>query len=180
MTMAIENRHNTRDTKGRGGGDGPGKSRFYRRWMPGLVIVLSVVIDQVVKNWVLHHPAWHNREVTSFFDFTLVYNRGISFGLFSNWSQFGPFWAIVAGVICGGLFVWSLRLSHRARMAIAMIIGGAIGNVIDRIYHGAVVDFIDIHWAGWHWPAFNIADGLIFIGICRFAWVYLPAPDHAP
>ena len=105
--------------------------------------------------------------VTSFFDLVLVHNRGASFGIFSD----APGWASVALIVFAilisiALAIWMWRVNETLlAVALALVIGGAVGNVIDRIRFGAVVDFLDFHVAGWHWPAFNIADSAITIGV---------------
>ncbi|MEZ5690102.1 MAG: signal peptidase II [Rickettsiales bacterium] len=104
-------------------------------------------------------------KVTSFFNFILVFNRGVSFGMFSEHNQ--PLLLIlVAMVIVLILLVWLWETTSMATVfSIGFIIGGAVGNVMDRIYYGAVVDFLDFHINNLHWPAFNIADSFIFIGV---------------
>lgn len=135
----------------------------------GLVIAAVLcLVDQASKWWVLldiMNPP-QTIEVTSFFNLVLVWNRGVSFGLFPAGDATGK-WILIAVAlgICVGLALW-LRKPDTSKtvVAIGLIIGGAIGNVIDRIIHGAVVDFLDVHAAGYHWPAFNIADSAICIG----------------
>lgn len=135
----------------------------------GLVVaVLVVVVDQLSK-WVILVQVMDPPRIlplAPFFDLALVWNRGISFGLFSNESQWGP-WILtaLALAIVAGLTFWLRRVTQRMlALAIGFIIGGAAGNVIDRIRFGAVVDFLDFHVAGWHWPAFNVADAAIAVG----------------
>ena len=96
----------------------------------------------------------------------LAWNRGVSFGMFAGDSAWGP-WLLtgLAGVIVIALAVWLWRTPSRLSVAaLGLIIGGAVGNVVDRLNHGAVVDFLDVHAAGWHWPAFNVADSAICVG----------------
>lgn len=106
-------------------------------------------------------------DVTSFFNFVVVWNQGVSFGLFSNDTDIGPYILIGLSfiiIICFG--VWAFRTNVLANhIGIALVIGGAIGNVIDRFRFGAVFDFLDLHFFGHHWPAFNIADSAICIGV---------------
>ena len=106
-------------------------------------------------------------EITSFFDLVLVYNRGASFGIFSNAPDWVGFALIVfACLISIGLAFWMWHADGKLlAFALALVAGGAVGNVIDRIRLGAVVDFLDLHVGGWHWPAFNIADSAITIGV---------------
>jgi signal peptidase II len=134
-----------------------------------LVAAPIVVLDQLVKWWVLAElmdpPAVIN--VTGFFNLVLVWNRGVSFGLFDSDSHWGPI--LLAGLallIVVVLLVWLTRAGSRlSAVAIGMVLGGAVGNVIDRVRFGAVVDFLDFHALGYHWPAFNVADSAISIGV---------------
>ncbi len=106
--------------------------------------------------------------VTGFFNIVMVWNKGVSFGLFNHGST-GIDAQILMGlalVISVAFLVWLWRSSSWFQgIAIALVIGGALGNVIDRARFGAVADFLDFHIAGLHWPAFNIADSAIVIGI---------------
>ncbi len=139
-------------------------------FFPGLSVAgLVLVIDQVTKLWAeraltLYAPV----EVTSFFNLTLVYNPGAAFSLFSTaggWQR----WALSAVALGVGLLIvgWLARLPRQAWVQVAslgLILGGAIGNLVDRIRVGMVVDFLDFHFAGLHWPAFNVADAAITVG----------------
>lgn len=130
---------------------------------------LVLALDQASKIWVLGalgaaRPAI---EVTSFLNIVLVWNRGISFGLFSRESDWQP-WLLVglSLVIVAGLLVW-LRTARGlwTTLAIGLVAGGAAGNAVDRARLGAVVDFVDFHVAGWHFAAFNVADAAITCGV---------------
>jgi signal peptidase II len=138
----------------------------------GLTSAAAVVaLDQLSKFAILHifagRPPGGREVVTSFFNLALTYNRGISFGLFND----GPtvnalLFSLVAAVIVGVLIYWLSRTASPVlAVAIGLIIGGALGNVLDRIRLGAVVDFLDFHIGSWHWPAFNIADSAICVGV---------------
>jgi signal peptidase II len=138
----------------------------------GLATAVAVaIIDQLSKAAVLNHFAGRfpsDREVvTSFFNLALTYNRGISFGLFNEGAGLNALiFSLAAAAIVGVLVFWLSRVtSPFLGVAIGLIIGGAIGNVIDRIRLGAVVDFLDFHLGTLHWPAFNIADSAICIGV---------------
>jgi len=136
------------------------------RWF---VLAAAVVLaDQATKAVVLARFVLGERlEVTSFFNMVLVYNKGAAFSLLSN----APGWqtplligfALVAIGIVGTLLV---RSPGRRLLCsgLALILGGALGNLVDRLRFGQVVDFLDFHAAGWHWPAFNVADSAITIG----------------
>ena len=105
--------------------------------------------------------------VLPFFNLALVWNRGISFGMFNQESELGP-WLLIAlaAAIVIGLFVWMRQLrSPWPITAIGLVIGGAVGNSIDRMRFGAVVDFLDFHVLDYHWPAFNAADTAIVVGV---------------
>ena len=133
-----------------------------------LVAVLAIGLDQVTKWWILASVMDPPRiiNVTPFFNVVLVWNRGISFGMFSNESMAGV-WILsfLALIIVGFLFNW-LRKAESKRVAISLglIIGGALGNVIDRAVHSAVLDFLDFYIGSVRWPAFNAADSFITVG----------------
>ena len=137
--------------------------------LAGLSVAAAIIAaDQWSKEWVLANPAISERtaiEVTSYFNLVLVYNRGVSFGMFSNHDQPLILSAVASLIVTILLFwLWQNR-SLGVALAIGSVIGGAIGNVIDRLRYEAVVDFFDFHYMGLHWPAFNIADSCIFIGV---------------
>jgi signal peptidase II len=139
-------------------------------WL-GLAVALSVVVlDQASKAWILGFFAERSERVavlTSFFNLVLTGNRGMSFGLFNtNATMNTAIFTVLAAVIVIALVVW-LRRAHNPviRIALGMIIGGAIGNVVDRLMRGAVVDFLDFHIGAWHWYAFNLADAAICLGV---------------
>ncbi|NQV54716.1 MAG: signal peptidase II [Rhodospirillales bacterium] len=135
----------------------------------GLVLAaLAVVIDQTSKWWILALVMDPPRviPVASFFNLVLTWNKGISFGLFNNDNSLNALiLSALALAIVVVLVLW-LRRAENALIAagLGLIIGGALGNVIDRTLHGAVVDFLDFSIAGYHWPAFNAADSFISIG----------------
>lgn len=132
------------------------------------VAASALVLDQASKTWILESVMNPPSviEVTPFFNIVLAWNRGVSFGMFNQQSDYGPYLLTgLALVIVIALSIWLWRASSRwAALALGLIIGGAIGNVIDRIRFGAVVDFLDFHAFGYHWPAFNVADSAICVG----------------
>lgn len=138
----------------------------------GLAVALGVIAaDQASKAWVLRFFADRQglpiARVTSFFNLVLTGNRGMSFGLFNtNAGMNTAVFSTVAAVIVVGLLVW-LRRAHNCviQTALGLVIGGAIGNVSDRLTRGAVVDFLDFHLGAWHWFAFNLADAAICLGV---------------
>ena len=135
----------------------------------GLIVALaSILIDQASKWWILVEVMDPPKviPVTSFLNFVLTWNRGVSFGLFNNEGNFGAwFFSILAIIIVGILLIWLRKAETKVQsISLGFIIGGAIGNVIDRVNHLAVLDFIDFHLGGSHWPAFNAADSFITLG----------------
>lgn len=129
---------------------------------------VAVVLDQLSKQWILTDIMQPPRviEVTPFFNLVLAWNRGVSFGMFNQQSDYGPYILTgVAVVIVIALTIWLFKADTRfTALALGLVIGGAIGNVIDRVRFGAVVDFLDFHVMGYHWPAFNVADSAICVG----------------
>ena len=136
----------------------------------GLPVAAAIIaFDQATKFWLVLDIMSPPRiiEVTSFFNIVMVWNRGVSFGLFSSASPWTPvFLGSVAIVISMILAVWMYRAKSRwLGTALGFLIGGALGNAIDRVIYGAVADFFDFHASGYHWPAFNVADIAIFVGV---------------
>ncbi|KAA0577775.1 signal peptidase II [Azospirillum sp. B21] len=129
--------------------------------MPLSAVVLVMILDQASK-WLMLTHILNPPEIipiTSFLNLRLGFNPGVSFG-FLGGGMAGP-WLLsgLAMAIVAGLSVWAARTDSRTEaVAIGAIIGGAIGNVIDRVRQGAVTDFLDLHAFGWHWPTFNMAD----------------------
>lgn len=135
----------------------------------GIAAAIGVMaLDQASKWWILEHVMRPPRviELTGFFNLVMGWNRGISFGLFNTASPYNA-WilsAIALGIVAA-LAVWLGRArSPFLAAAIGLVIGGALGNVVDRLRFSAVFDFLDIHAAGYHWPAFNVADSAITVG----------------
>ncbi|HET6469891.1 MAG TPA: signal peptidase II [Geminicoccaceae bacterium] len=137
------------------------------RLPPPAVVALVLLLDQTTK-WaaLVWLDPFSRVELTPFFNLVLVWNPGVSFGMLREMGELGP-WLLtaLAVLISVGLVVW-LRRERRpaARTALALILGGAVGNIVDRLRFGAVVDFLDFHAFGYHWPAFNVADSAIVIG----------------
>jgi signal peptidase II len=130
--------------------------------------VLVFGLDQLTK-WaalfVLDLPE-QSITVTPFLNLVMVWNRGVSFGMLHSAGVLAP-WLLsgLALAVVIGLLVWLRRTEHwLIAIGLGLVIGGALGNVVDRLRYGAVVDFLDFHAAGYHWPAFNVADAAICIG----------------
>lgn len=139
-----------------------------RKWL--WLSVAAALLDQLSKaaaitQLVLHQPL----AVIPQLNFTLVYNRGASFGILSSasgWQRW--FFIALAVAVSVYLYGWLKQLTGGAIAAaagIALIIGGAAGNAIDRALHGYVIDFIDVYYGTYHWPTFNLADSAITLGV---------------
>ena len=135
----------------------------------GLAIAAAVAaVDQLVKwwivDWLADPPGFV--EVLPFFNLVMVWNRGVSFGLLGD-ADLAPYlMAGIAGLVVIVLVIWLAGVSERLLAAsIGLIIGGALGNIVDRLVYGAVADFVDVHAGGYHWPAFNVADAAITVGV---------------
>ena len=136
-------------------------------WLGLAVVVL--VVDQVSKQWIVEqYSLGMSDRITEFFNLVHVHNYGAAFSFLNNeggWQRWG--FSVFAAVISLIIIVWIVRLSPQQRLegcALALILGGALGNLYDRVALGYVIDFLDFHWSGWHFPAFNVADSGITLG----------------
>ncbi len=134
------------------------------------LLALITMCDQLSKWWVLNEAMRppHTMPVTSFLNIVLVWNKGVTFGFFSHFDHhlMAYFLIAVAAIILFLLGRWLWRTSSTlVAVALGAVMGGAIGNVIDRIRYGAVVDFLDFYYQNYHWYAFNIADAAIVTGV---------------
>jgi signal peptidase II len=138
-------------------------------WLAWALVVL--IVDQFTKVLILgYYQLGDSTPVTSFFNVVRVHNTGAAFSFLANAGGWQRWLFTGIGVVAALLILWMLK-SHPGQklfaFAMASILGGAIGNVLDRIFYGYVVDFLDFHWKGWHFPAFNVADSAITLGaIC--------------
>ena len=154
---------------------GPNTEKGRQLWLwYGLALVV-ILLDQLTKSWVSASLDYGQPVVfTSFFNFTLLHNTGAAFSFLSDaggWQRW--FFGIVALVVSLVLVVWIARLERNKRweaVALALILGGAIGNLYDRLVLGYVVDFIVVHYKHYAWPAFNIADAAITAGAGMLLW----------
>jgi signal peptidase II len=136
-------------------------------WLAGLVFMADISIKLFVMKEMTY--GWANRiEVLPFFNFLYAHNYGAAFSFLSDqagWQRW--FFTGIAIAVCGLLAYWMRKAPQTDKLnniAYALIIGGAIGNVFDRLVHGFVVDYLDFYWGNYHWPAFNLADAAICIG----------------
>lgn len=146
-----------------------------------LVAALMLTLDQASKIWfmaVLADTAQQVIEICPFFNLVMVWNKGISFGMFAGHNQ--PLALVALSAVIIVILLGWLYKNHSPLVAFALgsIIGGAIGNIIDRLRFGAVADFFDVHAGTWHWPAFNIADSAIFIGVVLLCAHSMLVPQH--
>lgn len=143
-----------------------------------LIMLLVVISDQLTKLWIVENFALGDSMpvIPGFFNLVLVHNTGAAFGMLSNmpplWRQI--FFVSVAAVAVTVLAVMQRRLGGQHPLypvSFGLISGGAVGNVIDRLKQGSVIDFLDFHVKEHHWPAFNVADSGITVGVCLFLLV---------
>ena len=137
--------------------------------LPWLALALLLLMaDQFTKVLILGaYQLGDATRVTEFFNIVRVHNSGAAFSFLASASGWQRWFFTVIGVGAAGFIIYLLRAHPGQRLfsfALACILGGAIGNVIDRLLHGYVVDFLDFHWAGYHFPAFNVADAAISVG----------------
>jgi signal peptidase II len=144
-------------------------NRSASAWRVALPVALAALAADQASKWWIQGIVARDRpiEILPFFNLVYAENRGISFSLLHMDSAIGPYvLSALALAIVAGLLWWLRRVS-RAWPATAggLVMGGAVGNVIDRLAKGAVFDFLDVHVAGYHWPAFNLADSAITVGV---------------
>ena len=137
--------------------------------VPWLALALIILIaDQFTKTLILgYYRLGDSTVVTSFFNIVRAHNTGAAFSFLAGASGWQRWLFTSIGIAATLLILWMLK-SHAGQklfsFALACILGGAVGNVVDRLLHGYVVDFLDFHWGGWHFPAFNVADSGITVG----------------
>ena len=133
------------------------------------VVVLALAVDQVTKWLILNVVMQPPRTIplAPFLNLVLGLATGVSFGMFSSTFGDQPMTVVLlTGAIVAALLVWAWRTDDiRERLGLSLVAGGALGNIVDRWRQGGVTDFLDFHWAGWHWPTFNMADVAIVLGV---------------
>lgn len=149
------------------------------RWL--VLSALVLVLDQLSKLAVIAGLAPYQDviAVTGFFNLVHVHNTGAAFSLLADQSGWQRGFFIAVGLVASLVILFLLRRERERRTfagALALILGGALGNVVDRVLYGHVVDFLDFHLAGQHWPAFNVADAAISIGAGLLIWDALRRP----
>ena len=130
--------------------------------------IVLVLVDQISKLWIVgSYQLGESHAITSFFNVVRVHNQGAAFSFLADASGWQRWFFTALGVSAAILIIWMLKNHPGQRLfclALACILGGAVGNVIDRVLYGYVVDFLDFHWLGLHFPAFNVADSAISLG----------------
>lgn len=136
-------------------------------WLSLAFVVL--LADQLTKQWIVAQYSYGvSDSITAFFNLVHVHNYGAAFSFLNNeggWQRWG--FSVFATVVSLVIILWLIRLSPQQKLegyALAFILGGALGNLYDRVTLGYVIDFLDFHWSGWHFPAFNVADSGITLG----------------
>lgn len=154
--------------------------------MPWLALALVVVILDQLSKWAITHSMAYGAsvEILPFFNLVLVHNKGAAFSFLSSASGWQREFFIAVAVVAIAWVVYLLRKHPQQTLfcfGLALILGGALGNVIDRVWIGAVVDFLDFHAAGHHFPAFNVADSAITCGAALLIWdaLFVSVPDKA-
>jgi len=135
-------------------------------WLSGLMLVL----DQVSKIWIdTNLDLYQSIPVISGFSITYAHNYGAAFSFLSDaggWQRW--FFAVLAIAVSAGIVIWMMRLKDHEKLlavSLSLILGGAVGNIVDRVLYGYVIDFLDVYYQSYHWPVFNIADSAISLGV---------------
>lgn len=148
------------------------------RTLTGVTAGLILLLDLGTKIWVRSSlPLYSSHPLTSFFSLTHVHNTGAAFGLFPQSNLFFIFSTLA---ILGGLLFSHRSLTGTSKLcaiALGAVWGGALGNLWDRLARGFVTDFLDVYWSHWHWPAFNVADSAICLGVMGLMLIGLGRPS---
>jgi signal peptidase II len=144
------------------------QERHFLRWI--CLALLITLLDQLSKTLILHYNPQPAIAITSFFNITLIFNRGAAFSFLSSASGWqNLFFSCVTFLISMTIVRWLYQITEKRtylQLSLSLILGGALGNLVDRLTRGNVIDFLDFYFKNWHWPAFNLADSAIVIGVC--------------
>jgi len=136
------------------------------------IAIIVVLLDQLTKITMIRLLAYGQVEaVNAYLNLVMVYNKGAAFSFLSDQSGWQRYFFSALAAVVSVVIVWMLYRNPAQRMfcwSLSLILGGAVGNLIDRLVYGHVIDFIDFHVQHWHWPAFNVADSAITIGAALF------------
>ncbi|GGP24311.1 signal peptidase II [Silvimonas amylolytica] len=152
-----------------------------RKWL--IVAALVIVADQITKLLIQSHFQFGEMYtlIPGCFSLTLTYNLGAAFSFLANAGGWQRHFFTVLALVVSGVIIYTLRRHHqqaRFSLALALILGGALGNVIDRVAYGHVVDFILVYWKNWYYPAFNVADSAICVGAALLVIDSIARPQH--
>ena len=141
----------------------------FQSMLPWLILAIIIILaDQFTKTLIIgYYRLGDSTPVTSFFNIVRAHNTGAAFSFLAGAGGWQRWFFTGVGAVATIFILWMLRSHHGQKLfafALACILGGAIGNVIDRLIHGYVVDFLDFYYGTWHFPAFNVADSAITIG----------------
>ena len=143
-----------------------------RKWIA--LALAIVIVDQFVKFWIVQKFALHETlYVTPFFNLVYVRNTGAAFSMFADAGGWQRYFFIGVAILASAWVLWLLKKHPRQKLfclSLAMILGGAIGNLIDRVLFGSVADFVQVHYGGYFFPAFNVADSAITVGAGLMIW----------
>lgn len=152
-----------------------GRTPIYRDWTLLQLAALALALDQLTKFVVRQTLEWHHSwPATGLFRFTHVHNTGSAFGLFQDQNLPLLFVSLVGVLVLAYIYQSQDRPTRLLRVSIALMLGGALGNLIDRVHQGHVTDFIDVG----PWPVFNLADSAIVIGLCMMGWMLVMRRDQ--
>lgn len=136
------------------------------------IVLLVLLADQISKLWVLNHfMPGESLSVNAFCNLTLVFNPGAAFSFLADHAGWQRWFFVVIALLISVWILGQLKSMTEKTLyglGLALIMGGALGNVIDRLWLGMVIDFIDLHAGNWHWPAFNVADSAVCVGAALF------------
>lgn len=142
--------------------------KTYRPTLALTIILAVFILDQCSKQWVFNYFQEHQErfvQLTDFFNITIAFNKGIAFSLFSQEDYSNNIFLSLAVIVTTIISYFLVKSSYKIEVvSYSLIIGGAVGNIVDRWRNGAVLDFIELHLSKYYWPAFNIADSAICIG----------------
>ena len=145
-----------------------------------LVLLLDFVTKLIILEWIAPPP--QGIALTDFLAIVLVWNRGMSFGMLNTGDPAVPWILGTVSVAVSAALIWWLARAQRWLVVagLGVVLGGAVGNLADRVLYGAVVDFILLHAGRWQWPAFNVADSAITVGVVCLLWDSLFGPRESP
>ncbi len=142
-------------------------------WLSLLIIGLDQATKWLALNYLLPYQP---KIITPFFNFTLMFNKGAAFSFLSNYPEISTiFFSILSAAISIAIIIWILGYTANQKLkafSLSLVLGGAIGNLIDRLLQGKVTDFISLHYQQYYWPTFNIADSAIVVGAILLAFAY--------